>query len=295
MERLYPLWMWLVLLPATVLFTIIAAPIAIVVCLFGGQRFANLRIAALWARLIARLTPVRVEIEGMQNVQPGRSYVVVANHQSQYDIPVIYGFCGLDLRWVMKAEIGRIPFVAQGCRAIGHIFIDRSDPEQARAAINRAVADLPEGTGVLFFPEGTRSRSGELLRFRKGAFRVAVDRGLPVLPMTVTGTRDILEPGRFRVRPGRARLIIHPPIEPEARRDARSRADRAIDPPAYGVPDSPTQRLSDRARAAIASAMASSTSSSTSTSTAAARVEERGRDGSARSADAGAGRERDAP
>ena len=211
---MYPLWQWLVLLPAMVLFTIIAAPVAIVVCLFGGQRFANLRIAALWARMIAWLTPIQLQIEGMENVEPGRSYVVVANHQSQYDIPVIYGFCGLDLRWVMKAEIGRIPFVAQGCRAIGHIFIDRSDPEQARNAINTAVAGLAPETGILFFPEGTRSRSGRLIRFRKGAFRVAADSGMAVLPMTVTGTRDILPCDSFRIRPGAARLVIHPPIEP---------------------------------------------------------------------------------
>lgn len=216
LDRLYPFWQWLVLLPAIVVFTIIAAPVAILVCLFGGQRFANLRIAALWARLIAWLTPIRLEIEGIENVEPGRSYVVVANHQSQYDIPVIYGFCGLDLRWVMKAEIGRIPFVAQGCRAIGHIFIDRSDPEQARNAINTAVSGLPPGTGILFFPEGTRSRTGRLIRFRKGAFRVAADSGMPVLPMTVTGTRNILPCDTFRIRPGAARLIIHPPIEPDS-------------------------------------------------------------------------------
>ncbi len=115
----------------------------------------------------------------------------------------------------MKAEIGVIPFVAQGCRAIGHIFIDRSNPEQARAAINRAVGELPAGAGVLFFAEGTRSRSGELMPFRKGAFRVAADRGMAILPMTVVGTREILPPGSMRIRPGRARLIIGPPIEPQ--------------------------------------------------------------------------------
>lgn len=212
LDRLYPLWLWLVLLPAVVIYTMIAAPLAILVCLFGKHRFANTRIATRWARLIAQLTPVKLDIEGAEHIEPGQSYVVVANHQSQYDIPVIYGYSGLDLRWVMKAEIGKIPFVAQGCRAIGHIFIDRSDPDQARAAINRAVSALPEGTGILFFPEGTRSRSGQLLPFRKGAFRVAADRGWPVLPMTVVGTRDILRPGGFRVRPGRARLVIHPPI-----------------------------------------------------------------------------------
>ncbi|NKI34449.1 1-acyl-sn-glycerol-3-phosphate acyltransferase [Wenzhouxiangella sp. XN79A] len=213
LDRLYPLWLWLVLLPVVVVYTMIAAPLAMAVCLFGGQRFANTQIAARWARLIAQLTPVELDIEGAEHIEPGRSYVVVANHQSQYDIPVIYGYSGLDLRWVMKAEVGRIPFVAQGCRAIGHIFIDRSNPDQARAAINAAVARLDEGTGILFFPEGTRSRTGELLPFRKGAFRVAADRGWAVLPMTVIGTRDILRPGGLRIRPGRAKLIIHPPIE----------------------------------------------------------------------------------
>ena len=213
---LYPIWQWLVLVPVVVLATIVAAPIVIVMSLLGYKRAANLRVAASWARLIAWLTPMDVEVEGSGRLDPAQRYIVVANHRSQYDIPLIYGFCGLDLRWVMKAEIGRIPFVAQGCRAIGHIFIDRGRPDQARAAINAAVARLPEGTGVLFFAEGTRSRSGELMPFRKGAFRVAVDRNLPILPMTVTGTRSILPPGSLRVRPGRGRLVIHEPIWPRA-------------------------------------------------------------------------------
>jgi len=211
---LYPVWQWLVLIPAAVVLTMIAAPVAIVMCALGYKRRANIAVAARWARMIARLTPMRVVVEGAGNIDPGQSYVVVSNHVSQYDIPLIYGYSGLDLRWVMKAEIGRLPFIAQGCRALGHIFIDRGDPEQARSAINSAVADLPPGTGVLFFPEGTRSRDGRLMKFRKGAFHVAADRSLPILPMTVVGTRELLEPGSLRIRPGSARLIIHPPIDP---------------------------------------------------------------------------------
>ncbi len=213
---LYPLWQWLVLIPVAGLFTVVAAPVAIVMCAFGHKRRANRTIAVRWARLIARMTPMRVIVEGDDQIDPERSYVVVANHVSQYDIPLIYGYSGLDLRWVMKAEIGKLPFIAQGCRALGHIFIDRANPDQARAAINCAVADLPRGTGVLFFPEGTRSRDGRLMAFRKGAFRVSADRGLPILPMTVVGTRELLPPGSLRIRPGTVRLIVHPPIEPGA-------------------------------------------------------------------------------
>lgn len=208
---LYPLWQWLVFMPVAVLLTVIGGLLAIPVALFSA-RAANLYVAVSWCRILARLTPARVEIEGMENVDPDQSYVVVANHQSQFDIPVIYGYCGLDLRWVMKAELNKIPFVAAGCRAIGHIFIDRADPEQARDAINRAVSRLQPGTGILFFAEGTRSRSGKLLPFKKGAFRVAVDQQLPILPMTVSGTRDVLPAGSLRLRPGTVRLRIHPPV-----------------------------------------------------------------------------------
>ncbi len=235
---LYPLWQWLVLVPFTLLVTVVAAMITIAISFAGYPSFANLQVAARWARAIAWLTPMRVDVEGSGHIVPGRSYVVVANHQSQYDIPLIYGFSGLDLRWVMKAELGRVPFVAQGCQAIGHIFIDRANPEQARESINTAVASLPAGAGVLFFAEGTRSRGGKLLPFRKGAFRVAVDRGMEVLPVTVVGTRELMPSDSIVIRPGRVRLVIHPPIRPSA-----AEPDRAV------------EQLLRRTRAAIASAL----------------------------------------
>lgn len=210
---LYPLWQWLVYVPMIALITLICAILAVILALLVSPRVANLYIAVPWGRMLTWLVPVRVDIEGREHVDPGQSYVVVANHQSQVDIPVIYGFSGLDLRWVAKSELSRIPFVAAGCRAIGHIFIDRANPDQARAAINRAVARLKPGTGLMFFPEGTRSRSGRLLPFKKGAFRVAIEQQLPILPVTLTRTREILTPDSVRIRPGRVRMIIHPPID----------------------------------------------------------------------------------
>ncbi|MFP4335069.1 MAG: lysophospholipid acyltransferase family protein, partial [Wenzhouxiangella sp.] len=128
---LYPLWQWLVFMPVAVAITVIGGLLAVPVSLVS-PRAANLSIAVTWSRILARLTPARVEVYGREHIVPGQSYVVVANHQSQFDIPLVYGYCGLDLRWVMKAELNRIPFIASGCRAIGHICIDRSDPGQAR-------------------------------------------------------------------------------------------------------------------------------------------------------------------
>ncbi len=215
MLALYPLWQWLVFIPIAVLATLVGALLAVPVALLISPRVANLYVAVPWCHVLAFCAPVKVEVEGLEHVDPEQSYVVVANHQSQFDIPVIYGFCGLDLRWVMKAELNRVPFVASGCRAIGHIFVNRSDPDQARSAINQAIGRLRPGTGILFFAEGTRSRSGRLLPFKKGAFRVAIDQQWPVLPMTVVGTRDVMPADSVRIRPGRVRLVIHPPVRTE--------------------------------------------------------------------------------
>ena len=206
------LWQWLVFVPLFLLLTLLGALIAIPLARLASPRVANLGVAMPWARLVAWLSLVRVEVVGREHLDPSRSYVVVVNHQSQMDIPLVYGFSGLDLRWVMKAELRRLPLIGPGCAALGHVFIDRANPDRARASINRALPEIGGRTGILFFPEGTRSRSGELMRFKKGAFRVAIERGLPILPMTVTGTRDILPADSLRIRPGRARLVIHPPI-----------------------------------------------------------------------------------
>jgi len=210
--NLYPLYQWLVYVPLVVLATLIGALLAVPLALLVSPRLANLWVAVPWGRVLTWLVPVSVEVEGLDSIDPRQSYVVVANHQSQFDIPVIYGWIGLDLRWVAKAELSRIPFVAAGCRAIGHVFIDRSDPDQARTAINRAVGRLKPSTGLMFFAEGTRSRSGELLPFKKGAFRVALDQQLPILPVTVVDTREVLPAKSLRIRPGRVRMIVHPPV-----------------------------------------------------------------------------------
>jgi 1-acyl-sn-glycerol-3-phosphate acyltransferase len=154
-----------------------------------------------------------VTVEGAQHVDAGRSHVVVANHQSQFDILVIYGWLGIDFRWVMKQELRKVPVLGVCCEKLGHIFIDRSDRGAAIAAIERAKRDIPEGTSIFFFPEGTRSRDGSLLPFKKGAFRMAVEFQMPILPVSIAGTHSMLPPDTLRFRPGHARMVIHPPVE----------------------------------------------------------------------------------
>ncbi len=209
----YQLYAWLIFLPLVALLTLIFSTLTVLFASLVNPHFASRVFAATWAKVCASLLPVPVTVEGRENAMRERSYVVAINHQSQIDILVIYGWLELDLKWVMKKELRKIPGIGMGCEKAGHIFVDRKVPKQAARAITEALARLGDGIGILFFPEGTRSLSGHLLPFKKGAFRTAIDQQLPLLPVTVVGTRNILPAKSLRIFPGRARMIIHPPIE----------------------------------------------------------------------------------
>ncbi len=211
----YQIYVWLILLPLVVVLTLLAASLSVIVAVTISPEAGSRHVAMRWARLIAWLTPMRLKVSGRQHAQREQSYVVVSNHQSQYDILALYGWLDLDLKWVMKKELRKVPGIGIGCEKLGHIFVDRSDPEQSRAAINQALKKVAGGIGILFFPEGTRSLDGKLLRFKKGAFRVAIHQQIPVLPVSLIGTRDILPAKTLRLFPGRAEMKIHAPIATE--------------------------------------------------------------------------------
>lgn len=210
---LYQVYAWLILIPLGLLLTFIAGWLTVLVATIWNPRAASRYVAANWGRVIAWLTPMLVTVEGAENADPDRSYVVVCNHQSEYDIFLVYGWLNLDLKWVMKAELRKVPGVGIGCEKAGHIFVDRGNPEQARLAISEALERVGDGVGILFFAEGTRSADGRLRPFKKGAFHIAAAQKLPILPVTIIGTRDIQRPKSMMIFPGRARMVIHPTIE----------------------------------------------------------------------------------
>jgi 1-acyl-sn-glycerol-3-phosphate acyltransferase len=205
--------MWLIFVPLAVLITVVFSTLTVIFAWLVNPAFASRVFATTWARLVALLTPIRVTVEGAEHAERERSYVVASNHQSMWDIIVIYGFLRLDLKWVMKRELRKIPAIGIGCEKAGHIFVERQNPKQANAAIAAALERLGDGIGILFFPEGTRSEDGQLLPFKKGAFRTAIAQGLPLLPVTVTGTREILPARTLALFPGCAKLTIHEAIE----------------------------------------------------------------------------------
>lgn len=233
----YQIYVWLVFLPLVAIITLVASTLSVLFAILVNPNWASRNIAARWARVLARLTPIGVTIEGAENAHKDESYVVVANHQSQYDILLLYGWLDLDLKWVMKQELRKVPGIGIGCEKVGHIFVDRKRPTAARQAITNALKRLGNGVGILFFAEGTRSLDGRLLPFKKGAFLTAIQQDLPILPITISGTREILPAKTLRLFPGRARMVIHPEISTS------------------GLSESDMTALRDQTRGAIESAL----------------------------------------
>lgn len=235
---LYQVYAWLFLIPFAFAWSFVMGWMAVITAMLISQRFASQRVGGLWARVIGWLTPMFVSVDGEEHIDPKQTYVVVCNHSSQYDILLVYGWLDLDLRWVMKEELRKMPGIGAGCEKVGHIFVDRSDPESARRAINEALARIGDGVGILFFPEGTRSLDGRLKPFKKGAFRLAVDEQLPILPLTLLGTHEILPAKSAMLRPGKARIVIHAPIDPTGK-DVRTLMEASREAIASAMPGKP--------------------------------------------------------
>ena len=216
LRKLYQIYTWLVFVPILGISTAFFGIGTVILLFFLKPRIVSTLCGKSWARVNSFFAPMLVEVVGRQNVDPRQSYVIVSNHQSQFDIFVLYGWLDIDFKWVMKQELRKIPALGIACERLGHIYVDRSNREAALASINAAKQRIVDGTSVLFFPEGTRSRENRLRPFKKGAFRMALDLQLPILPITIQGTSDILPSDTTNLYPGRATMIIHPPIAIDA-------------------------------------------------------------------------------
>jgi len=213
LSALHKMWLLLVFAPLILLWTVLALLAAFLLRLLLGERRAGAWVAPLWTRVLTIMLPMQVVIHGRDNIDRQRAYVVVSNHESQLDILSLYGRLGLDLRWIVKQEIRRLPLIGWGCRIVGHVFVDRQNRDAAIASINKAVQRLEPGEGMLFFPEGTRSKSGELMAFKSGAFRTALMLNMPILPVSIEGAWELMRPGQMLPGFGTVHIKIHPAIE----------------------------------------------------------------------------------
>jgi len=212
LRTLYIIYTWLFFAPVFVVLTFITAVVTIAGCLLGGEKVFAYYPGMIWSRLTCLLALCPVTVEGRENVERGRSYVFVSNHQGAFDIFLIYGFLGVPVKWIMKASIGRIPFVGAACRAAGFIFVDHSTPKAAAKSVKDAGYALRNGTSVVVFPEGSRTHTGRMSRFKRGAYQIATEHGLPAVPITLNGTFHVLPVGSLHLRRHRMEMIIHPAV-----------------------------------------------------------------------------------
>jgi 1-acyl-sn-glycerol-3-phosphate acyltransferase len=198
------------LIPVIGLYTIVLGTISILSSLWDRSGDFGHRCARAWSSLILKTTGVRVHVDGLERLDPTRSYVLAANHQSIYDIPILFASLPLQLRIVAKASLGSFPFLGWHLQRTGHLLVDRKNP--GADIVNKMKRLVSESHSLIVFPEGTRSVDGTLGRFKKGSFLVAIDAGLPVVPVSVSGSRHVMTKGRLMVRPGSVRVTIHEPI-----------------------------------------------------------------------------------
>jgi 1-acyl-sn-glycerol-3-phosphate acyltransferase len=211
-------------------YTIVLGVASITSSLFDRRgRFAH-GCARAWSRLILKTTGVRVEVRGLERLTPGTTYVFVSNHQSIYDIPVIFASLPYQLRIIAKESLSRFPVLGWHLKRGGHLFVDRRNPDRV-GILKRWRSLVSEGLSLIIFAEGTRSWDGGVARFKAGSFLLAIEAGLPVVPLAVAGTRAVMPKGRLRTEPANVSLIIHDPIAAPALEaptidDARRLADR---------------------------------------------------------------------
>lgn len=204
------------MLPVIVVWTIVTATFTMIACALGGGRWAGYYPQVLWARVFCWLAFVRVKVKGRENVDKGRSYMFLANHQGAYDIFSIYGYLGHNFRWMMKEPLRRIPFVGFACEASRQVFVDNTSIAGIKRTIAGAEDHLRHGMSMVIFPEGARTWDGRMRPFKKGAFLLAKEFNLPVVPLTIEGSFEVMPRFRRIPRPGRITITIHRPVEPPA-------------------------------------------------------------------------------
>lgn len=216
MKYLYRTYQLLIALPLIAIYTLITSLIVTIGCTLGNGHFWGYYPGKWWAQFIIRILLLPVKVEGRENLVKGQSYVFVANHQGAFDIFLIYGFLSRNFKWMMKRQLRQMPFVGKACESAHHIFVDKRGASKIRETYDRARQTLQGGMSLVVFPEGARSFTGHMGVFKRGAFMLADDIELPVVPLTINGSFDIMPRTRDMkwVVWHPLRLTIHKPIQP---------------------------------------------------------------------------------
>jgi 1-acyl-sn-glycerol-3-phosphate acyltransferase len=221
------------LIPTIAVYTIVLGFVSVTSSVFDRRgRFAH-GCARAWSWLILATTGVEVTVHGLDRLVRGKTYVFVANHQSIYDIPCLFWSIPFQLRIIAKESLGRFPVLGPHLKRTGHMLVDRSKPDRA-GIFGWASRLTSNGLSLIVFPEGTRSRDGYLGKFKGGSIMLAIQAGLPIVPISVVGSRHVMRKGELTTRPGHVTVIVHEPIATEANAEpsvhqVRELADRVRD------------------------------------------------------------------
>lgn len=216
MKYLYRTYQLLIALPLGIIATAITAITVVIGCWVGNGHFWGYYPGKWWSWFIVRILLLPVKVEGRENLDDKQSYVFVSNHQGAFDIFLIYGFLNRNFKWMMKRQLRKMPLVGLACEASHQIFVDKRGPSKIRQTYDKAREILKEGMSLVVFPEGARTFTGHMGLFRRGAFMLADDLQLPVAPLTINGSFDVMP----RMRDGHfviwhpLTLAIHKPIPP---------------------------------------------------------------------------------
>jgi len=224
LKPFYILYQYVIAWPLLAVLTIFTAVFTVCTVPWKNAEFVH-KVQQFWSRSFFRLMFLPVSVDGAEHIQPGQSYVFVANHQSMFDVWLVYGWLPVIFKWLMKAELRKVPFVGIGCKAAGHIFIDRRNAMAAMESLKEVEKQLKNGVCTVIFPEGTRSLNGEVGRFKRGAFQIAWDLGLPVIPLSLDGCFEVMPKGKPFVNRHPVHMHIGEPIDLKQFADANEAID----------------------------------------------------------------------
>lgn len=209
---LYLIYVVLVALPIFVVLTILTAVISALGSIAGAERIFGYWPGRIWSKLTLWVLLIPVKVIGREYLPKDRPTVVAPNHTSAMDIFLLYGYAGVRFKWVMKGSLRNIPFVGWACEKIGFIFVDNT-PSGTKRVVEDCEKAIENGYHIFMFPEGSRTLTGRLDRLRKGAFKVAMETGVPIVPAKIRGGFEILKRGTWDLHWGRLSLQFFPPIE----------------------------------------------------------------------------------
>ncbi len=219
MKYLYRIYQLFIALPVILVATIVTAISVIIGCTIGNGHFWGYYPGKWWSRVIIRVLLLPVKVEGREHLDPKQSYVFVSNHQGAFDIFLIYGYLSRNFKWMMKRQLRNIPLVGKACEASHQIFVDKRGPSKIKETYDKARTTLRDGMSVMVFPEGARTFTGHMGVFRRGAFMLADEIQLPVVPLTINGSFNVMP----RMRDMKwvlwhpLKLTIHHPIPPKGK------------------------------------------------------------------------------